>query len=779
MYSYTYDPTTGGLLLNTTPTNLSKEPRPVYAPELDLLGFDKFWTYDKQTERPYLWAEANYYYYRGTLVAKLKGGSVFTAPEILLQYHDDDTPVTPEPGNAPLRPVDLDAMVRANRERLDVIEQTTVKKIYAVYTKYKNKLDAFHVAFSGGKDSCVLLELVKKALPKGSFIVIFGDTGMEFPDTYDTVQKIKAQCDAQNIPFYTAKSHLTPQESWNLFGPPSRTLRWCCSVHKSTPQTLKLREITGKNDYTGLDFVGVRAHESLRRSTYTYENYGVKQKGQFSHNSILEWTSAEIWLYIYAHQLIINEAYKKGNSRAGCLFCPMSGGASDYIRHACYPSNIDVFIRIIENAYNDPNINRKKSYIENGGWNARNNGRDLFDNPSKYIEQTGTEYLSIVIKNPDSDWIEWMKTIGELKKEKGCYTVSVNNEQLSFQIRLNPDGYKVLLPVKIIKSHPSFVKLFKQVFRKSAYCTACKVCETNCRNGCLKFVNGKLHIQNCIHCHECHNIDSGCLLFHSLRLPTQQGIISTMKSLNSFADHAPKITWLQAFFENKNDFFENNELGPMMISMFKRFLKDASLAEKNTCLPLTFLLSDLGWESATAQGIMLVNLANQNPQIQWYIQNMDLDVSYTPEYIEKTLQALDIKEKDSRSIRKAFKRLVQTPLGTSLHFGTVTSEGALMRTPCVVTDLRVFLYGLFVFAEKSGARNFSLSWLMDEVPDREGISPTRIFGTPREEATQLLRGLSINYPGFIHASFTHDLETIALADEKSSQDVLNLFKEEN
>ena len=102
-----------------------------------------------------------------------------------------------------------------------------------------------------------------------------------------------------------------------------------------------------------------------------------------------------------------------------------------------------------------------------------------------------------------------------------------------------------------------------------------------------------------------------------------------------------------------------------------------------------------------------------------------------------------------------------------------------MRTPCVVTDLRVFLYGLFVFAEKSGARNFSLSWLMDEVPDREGISPTRIFGTPREEATQLLRGLSINYPGFIHASFTHDLETIALSDEKSSQDVLNLFKEEN
>lgn len=779
MYSYTYDPTTGGLLLNTTPTNLSKEPRPVYAPELDLLGFDKFWTYDKQTERPYLWAEANYYYYRGTLVAKLKGGSVFTAPEILLQYHDDGTPVTPEPGNAPLRPVDLDAMVRANRERLDVIEQTTVKKIYAVYTKYKNKLDAFHVAFSGGKDSCVLLELVKKALPKGSFIVIFGDTGMEFPDTYDTVQKIKAQCDAQNIPFYTAKSHLTPQESWNLFGPPSRTLRWCCSVHKSTPQPLKLREITGKNDYTGLAYVGVRAHESHARSLYEYENYGKKIKGQFSHNSILEWTSAEIWLYIYAHQLIINEAYKKGNSRAGCLFCPMSGGASDYIRHACYPSNIDVFIRIIEKAYNDPSLEKKKCYVENGGWNARASGRDLFDNPFRYYEEIRNDILKITSYNPDSHWQEWIKTLGDVsKKSNETYTLQYKERTIPFSVHKNREGYIVSISSIISKTYPEFIKLFKQVFRKATYCTGCRVCETNCRNGCLKFQDGFVHIENCIRCHECHNIETGCLLYRSLQFSKGEQM-SAKKCLNNLNDHAPKIEWLVAFFENKDKFFDENSLGPNMLQYFKRFLKDASLAEKNTCLPLTFLLSDLGWESATAQGIMLVNLANQNPQIQWYIQNMDLDVSYTPEYIEKTLQALDIKEKDSRSIRKAFKRLVQTPLGTSLHFGTVTSEGALMRTPCVVTDLRVFLYGLFVFAEKSGARNFSLSWLMDEVPDREGISPTRIFGTPREEATQLLRGLSINYPGFIHASFTHDLETIALADEKSSQDVLNLFKEEN
>ena len=38
---------------------------------------------------------------------------------------------------------------------------------------------------------------------------------------------------------------------------------------------------------------------------------------------ILDWSSAEIWLYIYTHKLPINEAYKKGNARAGCLLCPM------------------------------------------------------------------------------------------------------------------------------------------------------------------------------------------------------------------------------------------------------------------------------------------------------------------------------------------------------------------------------------------------------------------------------------------------------------------------
>lgn len=62
---------------------------------------------------------------------------------------------------------------------------------------------------------------------------------------------------------------------------------------------MKLREITGKNNYVGLDFVGVRKHESTARSEYEYENFGKKQRGQYSHNSILDWTSASMALFIY------------------------------------------------------------------------------------------------------------------------------------------------------------------------------------------------------------------------------------------------------------------------------------------------------------------------------------------------------------------------------------------------------------------------------------------------------------------------------------------------
>ena len=116
MYSYTWDAETGGLLLNSSPLGFSKEPRPVYYKELDILGFDRIWHYEKNDAYPYMWAEANNYFYRGRLVAKTKGGSLYTAPEII--------PVEdPEPDGQPLRFVDIPAMVERNQSFIEVLAQ--------------------------------------------------------------------------------------------------------------------------------------------------------------------------------------------------------------------------------------------------------------------------------------------------------------------------------------------------------------------------------------------------------------------------------------------------------------------------------------------------------------------------------------------------------------------------------------------------------------------------------------------------------------------------------
>ena len=245
MYSYSWDAETGGLLLNSTPLNFSKEPRPVYYKELDLLGFDQYWNYEKNDAYPYMWAEANNYYYRGRNVAKTKGGALYTAPELVILEE-------PESSGTPLRFVDIPAMVEKNRSILESLVQDTIKKIYNTYVDYQNKVDIFYVAFSGGKDSIVAFDLVQRALPHNKFKVLFGNTGMEFPDTYEVIKRVKALCEEKGIDFLEASSSFKSDQTWNLFGPPAVSIRWCCSVHKTSPQIMLLQKLTEKHGFTGI-----------------------------------------------------------------------------------------------------------------------------------------------------------------------------------------------------------------------------------------------------------------------------------------------------------------------------------------------------------------------------------------------------------------------------------------------------------------------------------------------------------------------------------------------
>ncbi len=774
MYSYEWDVETGGLLLNSSPLPFSKEPRPVYYKELDILGFDKYWNYEKNDTYPYMWAEVNNYWYRGRLVAKTKGGSMCSAPELIIVDE-------PEPNNEPLRFVDIPGMVNKNKDLLEKLTQETIKKVFNTYVEHKDSVDVFYVAFSGGKDSIVTLDIVQRALPHNEFKVLFGDTGMEFPDTYDVVDRIEEECRCQGIEFIRAKSHFSPDESWKKFGPPATVTRWCCSVHKTAPQVLSLRELTGKVDFTGMAFIGVRASESLSRSEYDYVSLGEKHKGQYSCNPILEWNSAELYLYIFAENILLSEAYKKGNRRAGCLVCPRAAERNDYMARAWYTDEFDALINSIKSVYKKGFTSEEQldDFIANGGWKARKNGRDV-DIQMNYVESTGKEYHSIKVTKAKTDWKEWIKTIGVLLNDASPYKILFRNEQYEIIVIENGGDIEVQYATSLPKQNPLFIKLLKNVFRKTACCVQCRECEADCHNGCITMKDGMFKISdNCVHCSQCHKVDKGCLVYKSLEMPKGGLKMSATKSLNCYSHHAPKMEWFTQYFNYKNEFDEKHSLGSQMYSFFKRFLRDAELLDETGFSKTAKVIDEtIGLDSDSAWAIMLTNLA-YTPQINWLIKRMNMNETYGKEYTISLLVSDGAKESWVKDIWSSFARLVELPF-SQVGFGFATKEKnkltSLTRSPWQNPDPKVILYSLYKFAENCGDYyQFTLSRLLNHEIDSDGVSPTEIFGLDREQMEKILNGLSVNYPDFITASFTLDLDNITLRNDKTSKDVLELF----
>lgn len=775
MYEYIWDEETGGLLLTTNISKFSKEPRPVYYGELDILGFDKYWNYPKDDSAPLMWAEANNYIYKGRQVAKTKGGSIYTKPEIEILGE-------PEPNGLPLQFVNIMAMCDKNRNVLETLVQETIQKIYNTYIEYKNKVDIYYVAFSGGKDSVAALDLVQRALPHDAFKVIFSDTGMEFSDTYALIDEVKALCEKRNIDFLISRSHFDPIKSWELFGPPCTVTRWCCSVHKTAPQILLLREIINKPDFTGMAFVGVRADESLARSKYDYITYGGKHKGQYSCNVILDWSSAEIFLYTYENNLCLNEAYKKGNRRAGCLICPRAAERNDYMNHYCYSEQAEPLVNAIKKAYRKTFANEKQltQFIEAGGWKARKNGRDI-DIPINYKETRGKDNSMLIqVDAPKTNWKQWIKTIGILANEQSPYTIKYKGDIISFEVEETNNKLTVFVSAAVCRENAEFVKMLKNVFRKAACCVACRECQADCPYGNLSFNSGKVEISDdCRHCALCHKVEKGCLVYKSLEEVKGGFKMSGKKaSLNSYSHFAPKKDWIKQYFTYKNDFDANHDLGSQMYSFFRRFLRDAELLDCNGFSRTAEICESVGYESEKAWGIIFTNLC-YTPQTNWYVKSTEFDCKYSKALLSSLMIESGAKESWTNDVFSAISKISELPIG-NIGYGSVIKDkkkvSGIIRSAWQEPVPEVILYSLFRFAEAcDGYYQFSLSILMDNSIEREGISPTRIFGLDRGTMIALLNYLSTHYPEFIRASFTLDLETITLSDDKTADDVLELF----
>ena len=786
MYSYTWDAETGGLLLNSSPLSFSKEPRPVYYKELDILGFDRYWNYAKNDSYPYMWAEANNYFYRGRQVAKTKGGSLYTPPEIVIMDE-------PEPDGQPLRFVDIPAMVEKNRDLLEKLAAETIKKIYNIYVEYMDRVDVFYVAFSGGKDSVVALDLVQRALPHNKFKVLFGDTGMEFPDTYKIVEEIEQHCKDAKIEFLRAKSDFDPKVTWREFGPPAQTMRWCCSVHKTAPQIILLREYTNNPHFRGMAFTGIRGDESASRSEYEGISHGEKVRGQYSCHPILEWNSAELFSYIYERQLLINDAYKKGNSRVGCLVCPLATSKNMYFKEQAYSFSDEGYRTtttfnniILETTSKElSNPSAVKEFMDIGGWKARRSGKELSFAKSYTNESFEQGVLTIQVSRIETDWKQWIKTIGNVTfLENGNVEVLCRDKLYHIEIAENTNGLTATVVIgKNTQKDIYFMSELKTVFRKTAYCIGCRVCEANCPHGFISMKDGHVTIDDrCVKCKKCHDVFHGCLVANSLRLPKGE---KKMGSIDRYGNMGIELDWVRSYFKLKDEFWTSpHSLGTNMVKNLKSFLNDAEVTAKSKFAPFGKVIDNIGIENSDAWALILCNLTYTS-EFNWWVKNIDFSTTHTPDTIYAMLD--DSMSKNSRShIVSAYKNiLISIPqLSNEIGLGVCDYTlkngkrfwNSVVRIPWENPNPLVILYSLYKFAEACGDyHQFTLSRLLNHDLESDGVSPTEIFGLDRNQMEKILNGLTINYPDFLNASFTLDLDNITLNSEKTSQDVLNLF----
>jgi 3'-phosphoadenosine 5'-phosphosulfate sulfotransferase (PAPS reductase)/FAD synthetase/ferredoxin len=829
------------LTLSSSGESLNVCPRPVFWEELEFLGLKREGWQFPQSQEPLLWACDRRYYYKGELVLEIKGGDLY----------DSHTIEFCEP-NLHLEPIDLEVLRQRNEDSMFLIEHEAMTFIHDEYRRYKqatqasnnnpdldfqqlaenigkktktehvvvkedcdsfdimplteaemkgkgallkSKIDYFVISFSGGKDSQVILDLVTRVIPSEDLVVIYSDTGYELPPSLDLYQEIEAFYKAKypHLNFYTSKNHQPLMYYWDKMGAPSRVLRWCCSIMKSAPLSRMLKELHGgEKQPNAILFDGVRAEESVNRSSRSRIGKNAKHNNIINMSPILEWNATETYLYLLLHGIPINEAYRKGYSRVGCVICPYSSKWSENISSKVYPDSIKPFVDHIRHSLEESKVDGIDNYIKIGKWKERAGGRTVKCESGVNFVEEGADFKA-VLTNPREDVFMWLNILGEYRGDWNglTYIGSLKYKKNIYRFQIERQGDDVyVLTVFETQFDVIFMSHIKKVLYKATYCIHCEVCEVECPTGALSVVPyATIDASKCIHCLKCIDFDGkGCLSASSVSISTGDKVnkmTSAKSGINRYNDGMGlREAWLRKYFNSYETFFDNDEHGlntRYQLPPFINWIREACIlneGDKKISETGLLLANNFGSQSRAVWEIIFVNLSENSEVTKWFCSQVPFNRNLTKQELEVMIQNAypDLKDRTLKNpLNSLLNMFKESPLGNEIGIAEAVSinrKPGIMRHPNNNLSLVATAYSLFKYAEKNNRYLMTVSEFYNE-EQAEGIY--RQFGISREVFEQNLRTLEQDKNHVLRAELKMGLDNIVLREDLTSLDILKLL----
>lgn len=424
-----------------------------------------------------------------------------------------------------------DKFVQANRSRYEFIVREAVDYIKNSTKDYTAK-DMF-VSFSGGKDSTVTSDIVMRALSEPKILHIFGDTTLEFPETMKYVDRFKKE-HPQTPVLSSRNKDKDFEELCKLVGPPSRVMRWCCTIFKTGAIQRKIKTLF-RNKNKIITFYGIRRSESASRSKYERETEGSKITKQITISPIIDWMDFDVWLYMLTTKIDFNYAYRLGYARVGCWCCPNNSGWSEFLSKIHMPQQSERFRQMLIDFAKQIGKPDPEVYVDDGKWKARQGGNGV-----DYAKKTAVSFEPCALEENAFNY-ELQRPISEqlyeLFKPFGYLNFELGNKRLGEVYVTRKDGRLVLklqgrigsttLKVTIIDykidgaaSVKAAEDKVKCQITKYQMCMGCRACESICKHNAIVIkedkegnLDYKILDDKCVRCAECVNhYTAGCYM---------------------------------------------------------------------------------------------------------------------------------------------------------------------------------------------------------------------------------------------------------------------------